>query len=117
MGTLVQKEIVDNLGLEVKTCAEKLETTKVSGGYVSDLMSDVIANSKEGDLWVTIQAHQNIVAIATLRELSGVIIANGKQPESETLEHATQENVPILLSNLTSFEVVGRLYQMGLRSS
>lgn len=117
MESISLKEIVENLGLEVRTCPEKIETTKVSGGYVSDLMSDVIANSNERDIWVTIQAHQNIVAIATLKELAGVIIANGKQPDPETIERATKENVPILLSKMTSFDVVGKLYEMGLRSS
>lgn len=117
MESISLKEIVENLGLEVRTCPEKIETTKVSGGYVSDLMSDVIANSNERDIWVTIQAHQNIVAIATLKELAGVIITNGKQPDPETIERATKENVPILLSKMTSFDVVGKLYEMGLRSS
>ena len=114
MSEINLKKIVEELGLEIKTCEEQLATTNVTGGYVSDLMSDVIANSKEGQIWVTIQAHQNIIAVATLRELAGIIIANNKKPEEETLERAVHEGIPILLSKLTAFEISGRLYQMGV---
>lgn len=117
MSEITLKKIVEELALTVKTGEEQLIEKKVTGGYVSDLMSDVIANSKEGQLWVTIQAHQNIVAVAVLKELAGIIIANGKEPERETIERAQKENVPILLSKLPSFEIAGRLYNLGLRCS
>jgi len=86
----------------------------ISGGYVSDLLSDVMANAKAGDLWVTLQTHQNIVAVASLKEIAGVIIIGGREPEKATLAKAEEEKIPILLTKLSAFEVVGRLYQMGI---
>ena len=83
-------------------------------GYVSDLLSDVMANAKAGDLWVTLQTHQNIVAVASLKEIAGIIIIGGREPEKTTLAKAEEENIPIFLTNLPAFEVVGRLYQMGI---
>jgi len=53
----------------------------VKCGYASDLLSDVMAHAGEGDIWVTVQAHQNIVAVATLAELSAVIVAGGVRCE------------------------------------
>ncbi len=108
------QEIVDSLSLEVKTPSSDL-TKEVTGGYVSDLLSDVIANCKEGHVWVTLQAHQNIVAVATLRELSGIILVNNKTPEPETLKKAEGEGIPIMGTSLPAFEIVGRLYALGLR--
>lgn len=108
------QEVVEKLSLEVKTASSKLDR-EVTGGYVSDLLSDVIANSKEGNVWVTLQMHQNIVAVATLRNLSGIILVNWKKPDDETLKKAEQEGVPILVTDLSAFEVVGRLYSLGLR--
>jgi len=108
------KEIVDKLSLEIKTSSPNL-TKDVTGGYVSDLLSDVIANCKEGNVWVTLQTHKNIIAVATLKELSGILLVNGRMPEADTLKKAEEEGIPIIASTLPAFEVVGRLYTLGLR--
>lgn len=108
------KNIVEVLGLEVKVQGEGLEC-EVEGGYVSDLLSDVIAHSQKGDLWVTLQVHQNIVAVAVLKELAGIVVIGGKEPTEETLDKARKEKVVILTSSLSAFELVGRLYEIGLR--
>ncbi|MBI4690059.1 MAG: serine kinase [Nitrospirae bacterium] len=108
------QEIVDSLSLDVRTQGTDLNR-EVSGGYVSDLLSDVIGNSKEGNIWITLQTHQNIVAVAALRNLSGVILINGRSPDADTLKKANEEGVSILVSPLPAFEVVGRLYSLGLR--
>jgi predicted membrane-bound dolichyl-phosphate-mannose-protein mannosyltransferase len=81
---------------------------------MSDLLSDVMANSKEGDVWITLQVHPNIIAVATLKDLAGIIIVQGRKPEKETIEKAQSENIPILVSDLQAFEIAGRLYQMGI---
>jgi len=107
------REIILELGLKVRSGADKYGTV-VKGGYVSDLMSDVIANSEEGDIWVTLQTHQNIVAIASLRNLAGIILIKGREPEDETLEKAKAEGVPIMVSDLSAFALVGRLYDLGV---
>ncbi|MEE8381772.1 MAG: DRTGG domain-containing protein [Thermodesulfobacteriota bacterium] len=107
------KDIVKNLGAKVETTEEKLDRD-VTGGYMSDLLSDVMANSKEGDVWITLQVHPNIIAVATLKDLAGIIIVQGRKPEKETIEKAQSENIPILVSDLQAFEIAGRLYQMGI---
>lgn len=108
------QEIVDSLSLDVRAQGTDLNR-EVSGGYVSDLLSDVIGNSKEGNIWITLQTHQNIVAVAALRNLSGIILINGRSPDADTLKKAHEEGVPILVSPLPAFEVAGRLYSLGLR--
>lgn len=107
------KEIVKELNLKVLSATGNLEK-EVSGGYVSDLMSDVIANSKKGNIWVTLQTHQNIVAVATLKELVGIIIVGGRRVEDETLKKAEKEDIPIMVTELPAFEIVGRLYESGI---
>jgi len=108
------KDIIKALDLEIKTESNLLER-EVTGGYTSDLLSDVLANSKKGDIWITIQTHLNIVAVASIKELAGIIIANGRIPEEETLKKAEDERIPIMLSKLSTYQVVGRLYgELGL---
>ena len=106
-------EIIEKLGLEVRAGDSAL-SCEVSGGYASDLISDVIAHGREGDLWVTLQTHQNTVAVASMKALAAVCLVNGREPEAETLEKARQENIPLLVSELPAFELVGRLYNLGL---
>jgi hypothetical protein len=77
-------------------------------------MSDVMANAEEGCLWITLQTHVNIVAVAAMKELAGIVLINGREPEVETLEKAEDKKIPILVSQLPAFELIGRLYQMGI---
>ena len=107
------KELVEKLNLKVRCGAENLDAD-VKRGYASDLLSDCLAHAKEGDIWVTLQIHQNIVAVASMKELSGVILVNGREPEETTLKKAEKENLPVLVSELPAFELVGRLYKMGI---
>ncbi len=106
-------EIARRLKLELKSGDSRLDC-EVRRGYVSDLMSDVIAHTKKGDLWITLQVHINIVAVASMKELSGIILINNRQPEAATLEKAKSENIPILVSDLPAFEIAGRLYNLGI---
>ncbi len=106
-------EIVEKLDLAVRTAGGRLGR-EVTAGYASDLMSDVIAHAKPGTLWVTLQIHQNIVAVASMNELAGIVLVNGREPEAETIEKAEAEGLPIMVTPLPTFEVVGRLYSLGI---
>jgi len=88
---------------------------QVLGGYASDLLSDVMANSREGDLWVTMQKHVNVVAVAQLNGLAGIILVNGRQPETDTVRRAEEEHIPLISTPLQAFEVAGILHGLGIR--
>lgn len=105
------KTVVQKLGLKPECCADRLDA-EVCGGYVGDLLSDVMGNSEKGQLWVTRQVHQNIVAVAVLKELAGIIIVQGAVPDQETLRKAAAEGVPLLCTPLSAFEVVGRIHRL-----
>jgi len=108
------KDIAEKLNLEVISGNTERE---VSGGYSSDLLSDVIANAQKDNIWITLQTHLNIVAVANLKELAGIILVNGRQPEESTLNKAKQENIPILLTELPTFEIIGKLYELGVKGN
>jgi len=107
---MILKDMIEDLELEVKSARNKL-TNKVTGVYVSDLLSDVIANAQEGQIWITLQIHPNIVAVASLKELSGIILVNNRLPESETIQKAEEVGIPLMMSKLTTFALAGRLYR------
>jgi len=104
-------DLIKELSLEVKSCKNDLEKD-VTGGYTSDLLSDVLANASQDSIWITLQTHPNIVAIASVKGLAGVIIVGGKQPQEETLKKAEAEKVMIMTSDRYSFEVAGKMYQL-----
>jgi hypothetical protein len=99
--------------LEVKTAADQLEA-EVTGGYAADLISAVMANAQQGNVWVTWHTHPNIVAAALVTKLSAIVLVCGRQPEEETIRKAEQEHLPILLSKLPAFEIIGRLHGVGI---
>ncbi len=107
------KELVEKLNLSVRSGKNSLDC-EVARGYASDLLSDVLANSEEGDLWVTLQIHQNTVAVASMKNLAGIILVNGREPELDTLEKAEAENIVIMVTEMPMFELVGRLYEFGI---
>jgi len=104
-------DIVDKLGLGVASGQEYLDR-EVTGGYCSDMLSDVMAKAQEGNIWLTIQTHQNIVAVASLLGLCAVVITGGGEPEASTLEKSKKGEVAILTTGQPSFAVAGRIYQL-----
>lgn len=107
------EELSRKLSLEVRTAAGKLGT-EVTGGYAADLLSCVMAKAQAGNVWVTLQSHPNIVAVASLLDLVGIIVTEGMIPDATTVAKAEAEGVPILTTELTTFTVVGRLFELGV---
>ena len=107
-------EIVRRLALDVRAAPDAL-AVEVTGGYACDLLSYVMANAKAGDLWITIQGHPNIVAVAALVGLAGIVLVEGAQAEAATFEKATQEGIPILVTHDSAYTIAGRLYELGIR--
>jgi len=110
-------EIIDQLGLKLLVGEGDLSALQPAGGYTSDLLSCVMAGAKRNAIWVTLQAHVNVVAVAALLELAAVIITEGVVPDADTLAKAREEGVILLATELKSYEVCGRLWEMGLRPS
>lgn len=105
------ESIVTALNLKVRSGEDKLRT-QVKGGYTGDLLSDVMANSREGDIWITRQVHQNIVAVASLKDHAGIVLVQGSEPAKDTLEKAIKEGIPILVADMPGFEVTGKIYNL-----
>ncbi len=103
--------LAKELDLKVVSCEDQL-IREVKGGYVGDLLSDVIANSKQGDVWITRQSHQNIIAVSALREHAGIILSLGTEPGDDTLGKACHEGIPVFITALPSFEIAGKIYDL-----
>jgi hypothetical protein len=109
---MIVHELVKTLGLH-GFCLGDLDRNVVSG-YASDLLSCVMAKAQAGTVWVTLQAHPNVVAVASLLNLAAVIVTEGVTPDRETVMRAQENGVTLLGSAETTFTVVGRLSALGV---
>ena len=112
------QDIITKLGLKMLTSVESdLSTIKPACGYTSDLLSCVMAGAPKKSIWITLQAHGNIIAVATLLDLAAVIITESATPDETTIEKANEEGVVLLSTSLPTYAVVGQLWEMGLRTA
>jgi predicted transcriptional regulator len=89
---------------------------KIRGGCGADLMSDVLASSQPKAVLLTGLTNPQVVRTAQIAEFRAIIFVRGKQPQTETVAIATQENIPLISSPFGMFELCGRLHRAGLPS-
>jgi hypothetical protein len=108
------QDIIQQLDLSVFTTPKKFAAIHPVSGYAADLLSCVMAGAKSGAIWVTLQAHINIVAVAALAEVCAVIISEGAVPDPDVIEKANVQGIILLGTKTTTYQVVGRLWEMGI---
>lgn len=107
------KELAEKLGLEPAAGKPGLER-EITDGYAGDLLSDVMGKAPEGCIWLTVQGHQNVIAIAVLKEMAAIVLVGGHEPDEDTIEKADQENIPLLLFPGSAFVLAGMIYEAGI---
>ena len=110
---MTTQDVVEKLGLKPLS---KFEHRDVNGVFVSDMISDVMAGAKSGNLWLTVQTHKSIVPAANLVDVSAVIITSGKEVPQDTIDLASKYNIAILASELPTYDIVGQLYGLGMKN-
>ena len=106
------QEIAEKLDLKRATKAFDRE---VSGVYISDMVSDVIANAKAGNLLVTVQVHANVIAAANLVDVSAIVITQGKLPGDDVVKMAEKAEISLFSTDLNRWQMATRLYEAGVR--
>lgn len=109
------KEIIEELNLTVANMNDVDLDTEITGGYASDLLSQVMAKAKEGSIWLTIQAHMNIIGVASLTGIRAIVVCEGHDVGDEVIRKADEENIVMLKSDCGVFTLAGKLYSRGLR--
>ncbi len=106
------KELADRLELKSAT---KVFDRDVTGVYISDMVSDVIANAKAGDLLVTAQAHANVIAAANLVDTCAIVITQGKVLPDNVVKMAEKAELAVFTTDLNRWQVATKLYEAGIR--
>lgn len=110
-------DIVRELGLTELTPPAPDDGADIDRGYASDLLSDVLAHAPAGGLLVTLQVHLNVIAVASHAELAAVVFAAGRKPDDEVVQRATAEGLRLYSAPADTFDLVGRLYALGVKGS
>jgi len=103
------QEIIKALGCNVLV---EGSNDDVVTGYTSDLLSDVMGNCPEGSLWITIQRHMNVIAVAQLKRIVAILLVNGIKPELDVINRAKEEGIYILSCNENAFQVSGKAFAL-----
>jgi hypothetical protein len=114
--TMNLQQIIDRLDLTVLTESQDFTGITPTGGYSSDLLSCVMAGAKKGYLWLTLQAHLNIVAVAALNEVAAIIITENARPDAASIAKANQQGIILLSTPKPTYEINGRLWELGIRN-
>jgi hypothetical protein len=114
--TMNLQQIIDRLNLTILTETQDFAGIAPTGGYSSDLLSCVMAGAKKGHLWITLQAHLNIVAVAALNEVAAVIITENAQPDAASIAKANQQGVILLSTSQPTYEINGKLWELGIHN-
>jgi hypothetical protein len=109
------QQIIERLGLSVIVDADL--TREIRGGYASDLLSCAMAGAAADYVWVTLQCHPNVIAVASLLDLAAVVITEGMAPDEETVQRARQEEINLLGTAQDTYAVVGQLVTAGIGSA
>ena len=92
-----------------------LAEVELKGCYISDLLSDVLANAQPGVLWVTIQIHRNVLSVASMKDIAAVLFTCGRKPEPAIIAEAAEKGITLLSTSLTTYETAGKLWKAGVR--
>ncbi len=107
------KRLQDFPGIELTAGARGLDR-EIENVYCGDLLSDVMAHCPRNAVWLTVQSHQNIIAVAVLREIAAIILVNGQTPDEDTRFRADEEEIPVFMTRLDSYRAMGGLYESGI---
>jgi predicted transcriptional regulator len=100
--------------LRAEPLTDRLPET-LTGCYISDLLSDVLAHAEPGVLWLTVQVHRNVVSVAAMKDVAAVLITCGRKPTAAIIAEADEAGISLLATPLSTFEAAGKLWEAGVR--
>ncbi len=108
---MIVSDLIKKLDLSVFGGEQSL-SNEITGGYTSDLLSDVMGFADAGNVWITLQTHKNIMAVASLKEVAAIVLVKGFKPDDDTLAQANEEGIPLLGTTEETFDITGKIYAL-----
>lgn len=99
--------LVEQLGL--KQLTKPAEDREISNVYIGDLLSIVMTKCEENNLWITSQTHMNIVSVADLNDVAGILIVGDVELEKSLIEKAEEFGVSLMTCEEEAYEIACRI--------
>ena len=109
---LTLKELMQAVNAVNHTPALDTEQISITGGYVCDMLSDVMGSAKPGQIWITIMKHMNVIAVASMTGVPAILFAKGTTPDPAVTDKALEEGVCLLTSDLDTFTLAGKVFEL-----
>ena len=104
------KALAEQLGCKI-LCMPSPDK-EICGTYIGDLLSWVMGNAEQGNVWITIMSNINTVAVATLVDASCILLAEDVVPDEELLQVASAKGVNILSTPLSAYKAALKLSEI-----
>ncbi|MCR5824324.1 MAG: hypothetical protein K6G60_07845 [Lachnospiraceae bacterium] len=98
------KEMADSLGFKILNEAESTNAKKIGSVYCCDLLSIAMSKMSEEAAWVTVMSNMNTLAVASLTDVSCVILAEGVAVDEGMLAKAKEQEIALFSTELPVFE-------------
>ncbi len=99
---MLVSELKEKLNLEYVNFAEDLD---ICDCYIGDMLSVVMSKAPEDAAWLTVQTNVNIAAVSVLTGVACVVVVEGLEPDDETILKAKEQNVNILKTEKTAYQL------------
>lgn len=110
--TVLLKDYIEKINGNLINCSSDFDKLEISGAYVSDLLSDVMGNARDNQIWITIMRHLNVVAVASLAGMPAICFSCNVQPDEMVIKKAKDEDICLISTELSTFKAAGILYNM-----
>ena len=107
--------------MTIRELCDKTELTPVSlpqgdreieGVYCGDLLSWVMGKAEAGNAWITIMSNINVIAVASLCDVSCVILAEGARLDEDAENAAKAKDINVLSSEKSAYELAVMLKEV-----
>ena len=102
--------LIEKLNLKTLNLADG--DREVNGGYAGDLLSWVMGRAREDNVWVTIMTNVNVIAVASLADVSCVVLSENAEPDGEMLSVAKTKGINLLQSEKSTFDLCGEIAEI-----
>ncbi len=111
------KDLSEKLSCEMASGNENFEELStidvpIENVYIGDLLSVVMAKAKEQSIWLTIQTHLNVMAVAELLDMACIIVVEGMEIEEQTIKKSNELHIPILKTKASAYEIACKLHDL-----
>lgn len=106
-------EICAALGGEVQCAGDT--SREITGAIAGDLLSFIMGSAREGSVWVTIQTHLNVAAVAVLKDVPLIVIASGRSAADDLAKRCSSEDIAVLSVQDSIYAVCAKLSKLGIK--